>query len=86
MTVAGRLAKVRGLTLAGRWEVEERHARPRMRQRGVEYQDVEHGLRHATGCVVQANGRWKLTTTDLEGDELTLIAVVDDGVLVVTVF
>ena len=86
MTEAGRLAHVRGLTLAGRWEVDLRHGEPRMRERGVTYADVEHGLVHARRCKVQDNGRWKLASTDRAGDELTLIAVVTDGVLVVTVF
>lgn len=57
-----------------------------MRQRGLSFLEVEHGLFHATRCAVQANGRWKLESQDLDADDLTLIVVVDDGVLVITLF
>lgn len=86
MTEPERLALVRGYAAAGRWEVERSHGIPRMRQRGASFVDVEYGLLNGTWCDVQENGRWKLGTTDVDGDELTLILVVDDGVLVVTLF
>ena len=57
-----------------------------MQQRGVSFADVEHALLNATQCRVQENGRWKLASCDLDGDDLTLIAVVDDEVLVITLF
>lgn len=73
-------------TRANRWEVDQYHALPRMRQRGVSFADVEHALLNATQCRVQENGRWRLVSCDLDGDDLTLIAVVDDEVLVITLF
>ena len=86
MTEVERLAVVREYTLAGRWEVEVGHGVPRMRERGASFQDLRHGLLVATACAVQPNGRWRLATVDLDGDELTLIVLVEDGVLVITLF
>lgn len=80
------LELVRSLASANRWEVDQYHGQPRMRQRGVSFADVEHALLNATQCRVQDNGRWKLVSCDLDDDELTLIALVDDGVLVITLF
>jgi hypothetical protein len=41
---------------------------------------------NATQCRVQDNSRWKLVSCDLDGDDLTLITIVDDEVLVITLF
>ena len=79
------LALVRSYTQAGRWEVDS-HGRLRMRERGAAFGDVRHGLLAGRRCSVQGNGRWRLETEDLDGDDLTLILAVDDGVLVITLF
>jgi hypothetical protein len=71
---------------SNRWEVDRHHGQMRMQQRGVRFADVEYALLSATQCRVQENGRWKLVSCDLDGDDLTLIAVVGDEVLVVTLF
>lgn len=86
MTERQMLELVRSLTRANRWEVDQYHGQSRMQQRGVSFADVEHALLNATQCRVQDNGRWKLVSCDLDGDDLTLIAVVDDEVLVITLF
>lgn len=86
MTEQEMLEMVRSYTRANRWEVDQFHGQLRMRQRGVSFSDVEHALLNANKCQVQENGRWKLQSWDLDGDDLTLIAVVDDGVLVITLF
>lgn len=86
VTVADMLARVRGYTRAGRWMVDRHHCVPRMRQRHIQMRDIEHGLLAGTECHLQENGRWKLGTTDCDGDPLVLILHVDDGILVVTVF
>ena len=77
---------VRRYAVAERWEVEAGHGVPRMRQRGVSFQDIKHALMTGNGCSVQPNGRWRLVSTDLDGDDLILILFVDDGVLVITIF
>jgi len=86
MTEQEMLRLVRSYTRANRWEVDQMHGQPRMQQRGLSFNDVEHALLNATRCRVQPNGRWKLESKDLDGDDLTIIAVVDDGVLVITLF
>src|SRR5688572_12583484 len=85
-TVAEALDRVKGLTSANRWRIEPRHGIPRMRQRGASFEDVRHGLISAVDCHFQDNGRWKLETEDLDGDEMFLVVVVEDDVLVVTLF
>jgi hypothetical protein len=86
MTEQQMLELVRSYTRANRWEVDQYHGRPRMQQRGVSFADVEHALLHAVRCQVQDNGRWKLVSHDIDGDDLTIIAIVDDEVLVITLF
>lgn len=86
MTEQQMLELVRSYTRANRWEVEQHHGRPRMQQRGVSFADVEHALLNAMQCRVQENGRWKLVSRDLDGDDLTLVVTVDDEVIVITLF
>lgn len=86
MTEQEMLERVRSYTRGNRWEVDQVHGQPRMQQRGVSYSDVEHALLNANQCQIQANGRWKLQSWDLDGDDLPLIVVVDGGVLVITLF
>lgn len=86
MTERQMLELVRSLTRANRWEVDQYHGQSRMQQRGVSFADVEHALLNATQCRVQENGRWKLVSCDLDGDDLTLIVFVDDEILVMTLF
>ena len=62
------------------------HARQRMGERGVTLGDIRLALSNATACKAQPNGRWRVTGTDLDGDELVLVVVLAAGVVVVTVF
>ena len=64
----------------------ERHARLRMAQRGAQVADIQRGLTVARSCKLQDNGRWKVPTEDLNGDDLTLIVALDNGVVIVTLF
>ena len=64
----------------------EGHARQRMAQRGAGVADIKHGLSIARSCKLQDNGRWRVPTDDLDGDDLTLIVALDHGVVIVTVF
>jgi hypothetical protein len=43
-------------------------------------------LTRARGCVEQDHGRWRVVGDDLGGEELTAVVVLEDGVLVVTLF
>ena len=57
-----------------------------MSQRGVTYADLLHALMNAKDCEEGANGRWKVCSTDVSGDGLTVILLLQNGLLVVTVF
>ncbi|MHB8418392.1 MAG: hypothetical protein ACYDCL_09975 [Myxococcales bacterium] len=57
-----------------------------MAQRGARVADIQHGLSVAHSCKLQDNGRWKVATEDLDGDDLTLIVALDNGVVIVTLF
>ena len=79
------LALVRGYASAGRFVVAG-HARQRMRERSVSFADLRHALVNAKRCSAQENERWKVFSTDLDDDDLTVIVALEDDVVVVTVF
>ena len=85
MSPAEALRDIRGFSAAGRIRIEG-HARQRMAERGARYADVVHALSNASGCALQENGRWRVNGEDLEGDDLTAIVVLEQGVVVVTLF
>ncbi|MFI5300770.1 MAG: DUF4258 domain-containing protein [Polyangiales bacterium] len=64
-----------------------RHARQRMQERRVSVNDVAHGLATSTNATPNGppSSKWRVDTSHLDGDELTL-AVDVYGVVVVTVF
>lgn len=84
MAPAQALALVRGFALSGRIVVT-RHAFDRMRQRNVTFRDISSALSAAGRCEV-AGANWKATGPDVDGDSLTLIVAIEDGLVVVTVF
>jgi len=79
------LADIRGFGAANRVLIG-RHARERLAERGVLYEDVRNALAAARSCKVQDGGRWKVFGSDRDGDELVLIVVLEAGVIVATVF
>ncbi len=86
MTPSEALADIRGFASAGRI-VYGFHARQRMRERRVRQVDVQTALVGAVACRFQPEeGTWKATGPDADGDELTVIVALEDGVVVVTVF
>mgnify|MGYP001404377411 CR=1 FL=1 len=76
---------IRGFAAARRVRVTS-HGRKRMSERGVTYADLRHGLMSANDCEEGANGGWKVCTSDMSGDPLTVILFIQDGLLIVTVF
>lgn len=86
MTPAEALADIRGYAAAHRIRLTG-HASLRMQQRGADFGDVRSALLTATTCAVQANGAWRVEGgVDRDGDELTVIAALEAGVVVITVF
>jgi hypothetical protein len=63
------------------------HARQRMAQRFVRPDDVYNAMEHHASCKAgDEPGRWKVVGPDIDGDELTLIVVIEADVVVVTLF
>jgi hypothetical protein len=86
VTDAEALAEIRGLALAGRVRPTP-HALARMRERQVGYGQLRQALSVAMSCSWQAaRENWKVEAADLDGDELTIVVVLEDGVVVVTLF
>ncbi len=57
-----------------------------MQERGVREGDLRNALMNARSCAPQKDGKWKVEGSDLDGDDLTVVVVIDDGLLVVTLF
>lgn len=85
MTPSEALVEINNAGLRGVFRLSS-HATDRMAERGARFQDVRHGLKTATACRLQKNGRWHLLSTDMDGDELELIVAIDPDVLVVTIY
>lgn len=79
------IANICGYAAAGRISVTT-HARTRMNQRNVRPGDVRSALVSAEACKAQPQGTWKVVGPDMDGDSLTLVVAIEEGVLVVTVF
>jgi hypothetical protein len=63
-----------------------RHALQRMRERGARRSDLMHAAWRYTYCDEIEPGKFEIAGPDEDGDELVIIAVEDNGVLVVTIF
>lgn len=79
------LEDVRGYSRAGR-VVPTEHARRRMRERSISWADLVAALARAGLCAALPGEKWRITGLDRSGDEMTSVVVLDEGVLVVTVF
>ena len=89
MTSTEALRDIRGYAAADR-VVLSNHAWHRMAERGARRVDVVHSLSNATSCqageVKHGQQRWRATGPDVDGDEMRCVVVIEDGVLVVTMF
>ena len=85
MTAAEALELIHGYAWAGRYVVTA-HAVVRMRQRRVFERDLRRALCEASSCLEQPDERWRVVGPDWDGDELTMVVVIDDGLIVVTLF
>ncbi|MEZ4310871.1 MAG: DUF4258 domain-containing protein [Polyangiaceae bacterium] len=79
------IEEVRGYAAARRIWVSS-HGRQRMSERGVTYEDLRYALMNAESCEEGVNGRWKLCSNDMSGDPLTAVVVLQDGLILVTVY
>lgn len=80
------LREIRGLASVNRFIVS-RHAEKQALTRGVTANDMHYALVNANSCTWQEDHKtWKVQGIDLDGGDLTLAVVIQDDVLVVTVF
>jgi hypothetical protein len=57
-----------------------------MENAGAEEQDVRSALQQSRSCCAgNRPGRWKVTGHDLEGDDLEVVVMIEDGLLIITV-
>jgi hypothetical protein len=87
MTPAEALEDVRGYAKAGRIMMSG-HADQEMRNAGATFADVQRALSNAQKCRPSKDSpdRWVITGPDLDEDDLTLVVVIESGVIVVTVW
>jgi hypothetical protein len=58
-----------------------------MGERGAARGDVKNALVTGTTCVPEGHAKWRVSGgDDLESEPLTVVVVLEDGVLVVTLF
>lgn len=57
-----------------------------MRERGVVFGDLRHALTTARACRAEPEERWRVDSADQEGDALTVVVALEDGVVVVTLY
>ncbi len=79
------LKEIRGYARAGR-VVYTRHGYDRLEERNVTEDDVRCALSNAADCAEQEDETWRVNGPDTESDELTVVVVIESGLLVVTVF
>ena len=79
------LADIHGYARAGRVEFT-RHAFVRARQRRVRVDEVVEALAYAWACRSEEGDKWRASCVDADGDLLEVIVLIEDGLLVVTLF
>ena len=79
------LVDIRGYAASGRISLTT-HARTRMVQRNVKPGDVRSALVSAVACKTQLDRTFKVVGPDMDGDALSLVVAIEDGILVVTLF
>lgn len=85
MTETEALAEIRGLAGANRI-VYSSHSEDRSGERTVTYRNLWHALMNATRAKLQANGRWKASGKDLDGDHLDVVLIIEGDLIIITVF
>jgi hypothetical protein len=85
VTSAEALADIRGYARAGRVEFTE-HVVMRARQRRVRIGEIVTALAYTHDCRHEESEKWRALCRDRDGDLLEMIVVIEDGLLVVTLF
>jgi hypothetical protein len=80
-------AAIAGFAAANRIRFVD-HARDQMTAPRITYRDVRNVLVNATACGPSDDGpgRWLVRGADLDGEDTKVVCVIEDGVVVITVF
>lgn len=81
----GLLEDIRGLAFANRVEFTD-HARERIWERSLSETEVVNALAVSTHLRLLSDGRLRVTASDADGEDLLVIAVIEEGCLVITVY
>ena len=79
------LADIRGYAAANRIQLTL-HARQRMEQRRTRFQELRSILMKAPACSSLPSERWRVHGMDVDGDTLEVIVVIQDGLIIITLF
>jgi hypothetical protein len=79
------LADIRGYAAANRIQLTA-HARQRMVERRTRYQELRSILMNAPSCSALVAERWRVHGVDCDGDGLDIIVVIQDGLIIITLF
>lgn len=82
------LRAVRGLARANRIRLTV-HAEREAAECGARPEDIRCALVHAKSIRASGPGRasdWTVTGTDLDGDDLEIALIIQDGLLIITVY
>lgn len=83
-TAAEALATIKGLAGANKIRFTA-HALQRSSQRGGSFAHVRCALMGASSCQA-ADAAWRVEGKDLDGDDLTMVIVIEDAVVIITLF
>ena len=88
MDSAEALRAIRGLARANRiWLTA--HARREAAECGATHEDIRCALIHATSIRASGRGRasdWTVVGPDSDGDDLEIALIIEDGLLIITVY
>jgi hypothetical protein len=85
MKQAEALDAIRGYARANRIVIARGHPGERAQERTRQYGDIHAALSNAKSAKLQENGRWRVRGQDLDGDDLTIVVIIENGLIVVTV-
>ena len=57
-----------------------------MQVRGYAAADLRNAPMNARSCTSKTDSKWKLESSDPDGDDLSVVVVIVDGLLTVTLF
>ena len=57
-----------------------------MEERGIRENVAVRALCHASECHAEADERWRAFGHDLDGERLEIVVVIEDGLIIITLY